>query len=341
MPKSGSLWVGTHEVPTITPITPLTHDASADVCVVGAGIAGLTTAYLLAREGRSVIVVDAGRVGGGQTSLTSAHLSYVPDRSFTEILRLHGPDGAHLARESHALAIDRIEAICHDEQVDCRFERLDGHLFLGKGKRASTLDEELDAARVAGASVERLHDPGACGLASGPCLRFARQAQFNPVEYMAGLAAGFERKGGRIFSGTKVVKAVGSKDTVVTTAAGPKVRAGAIVVATNSPFNDLVAIHTKQAPYHTYVIAARTPPGAIGAALYWDLEQPYHYARVHHATERELGGESDDPVDILIVGGEDHKAGQAQDAEARFERLEHWMRGHFAAAGPVEFRWSG
>src|SRR5262245_13738399 len=339
MPKSVSLWVGTGEVRTISP--PLTHDASADICVVGAGIAGLTTSYLLAREGRTVIVIDAGRVGGGQTSVTSAHLSYVPDRSFKEILRLHGPDGAHLARESHAIAIDRIEAICREEQVSCRFERLNGHLFIARGKRASTLDDELDAARVAGASVERFSEPGACGLTSGPCLRFARQAQFHPLEYLAGLAAAFERRGGRIFSGTTAVEVRASSDALVKTAAGHKIRAGAVVVATNAPFNDLVAIHTKQAPYHTYVIGARTPPGSVASELYWDLEEPYHYARLQRVTERELGGDNDDAVDILIVGGEDHKAGQAQDADARFERLEHWMRGHFHSAGAVEFRWSG
>jgi len=339
MPKSVSLWVGTGGVPTIPP--PLTHDDSADVCIVGAGIAGLTAAYLLAREGRSVIVIDAGRVGGGQTSVTSAHLSYVPDRSLKEILRLHGPDGAHLARESHAIAIDRIETICHEERVSCRFERLDGHLFLGKGRRASTLDEELDAARVAGASVERLTDPGECGLTSGPCLRFARQAQFHPLEYLAGLAAAIERRGGRIFSGTRAVETRSNNETFVKTEAGHRISAAAVVVATNSPFNDLVAIHTKQAPYHTYVIGARTPPGSIRSALYWDLEQPYHYARLQRVTECELGGDTDDPVDILIVGGEDHKAGQAQDAEARFERLEHWVRGHFPSADVVEFRWSG
>jgi glycine/D-amino acid oxidase-like deaminating enzyme/nitrite reductase/ring-hydroxylating ferredoxin subunit len=339
MPRSGSLWVATAEAPTRS--QPLTHDASADVCVVGAGIAGLTTAYLLAREGRSVIVVDARHAGGGQTAVTSAHLSCVPDRSFKEILRLHGPDGAHLARESHAVAIDRIEQICNEEHLSCGFERVDGHLFVARNKRASTLDEELDAARVAGASVERLHDPGVCGVTSGACLRFARQAQFHPLEYLAGLAAALERRGGRIFSETKAKEAVGGKNAFVRTSAGHRIQAGAVVVATNSPFNDLVAIHTKQAPYHTYVVGARTPPGAIGAALYWDLEDPYHYARVHRMTERDLGGDNDDAVDILIVGGEDHKAGQAQDADARFERIEHWMRDHFPPAGAVEFRWSG
>ena len=127
---------------------------------------------------------------------------------------------------------------------------------------------------------------------------------------------------------------------MVATAEGPTVEAGAVVVATNVPFVDRFAIHTKQAPYHTYVIAARVSPGSVKRALYWDTGDPYHYVRLHHTTNAALGGDNQDPVDLLIVGGEDHKAGQAQDAEARYERLEAWMRRHFPAGG-VEFRWSG
>jgi Rieske Fe-S protein len=119
------------------------------------------------------------------------------------------------------------------------------------------------------------------------------------------------------------------------------VAAGSIVVATNAPFNDRVAIHTKQAPYHTYVVAARVAPDAIAHALYWDTADPYHYVRLQRVTNAELKGDNPDPVDLLIVGGEDHKAGQASDAEERFASLESWMRARFAAAQEIEFRWSG
>src|SRR5213083_1862328 len=114
MPKSTSLWldtVHTFDAP------PLTTDQTADICVVGAGISGLTIAYLLARQGKSVVVVDARGVGAGETSMTTAHLSYVIDDTFREIQRLHGPDGARLACQSHRTAIDQIERICSDESI--------------------------------------------------------------------------------------------------------------------------------------------------------------------------------------------------------------------------------
>jgi glycine/D-amino acid oxidase-like deaminating enzyme/nitrite reductase/ring-hydroxylating ferredoxin subunit len=338
MSKSTSPWIDTSHRPSTS---PLTTDAAADVCIVGAGIAGLTTAYLLARDGLSVAVIDAGSVGNGQTAVTSAHLSYVIDDTFREILRLHGPDGARLARESHATAIDAIEGICRDEHIDCRFERVDGYLFLGRTDKESTLDEELEAARAAGAKVNRLPQAPVTGFSSGPCLRFPAQGQFHPLKYLNGLATAIQRRRGQIYTGTRAVEVVGGPSSCVKTADGHVVRARSIVIATNSPFNDTVAIHTKQAPYHTYVIGARVTPGAIAHALYWDTEDPYHYIRLHRTSNRELGGDNDDPIDILIVGGEDHKAGQAQDADARFGKLEAWMRERFVAAGAVEFRWSG
>jgi glycine/D-amino acid oxidase-like deaminating enzyme/nitrite reductase/ring-hydroxylating ferredoxin subunit len=320
---------------------PLTRDANADVCIVGAGIAGLTTAYLLAREGKSVVVIDAGSVGNGHTAVTTAHLSNVIDDTFKEMLRLHGPDGARLASQSHSSAIDAIERICTDEHIDCRFERVDGYLFLGAKDKESTLDEELEAARAAGARVNRLPQAPVTGFTSGPCLRFPAQGQFHPLKYLNGLTTAIQRRGGEIYSDTPAREVVGAQHACVRTAAGHAIRASSIVIATNSPFNDLVAIHTKQAPYHTYAIGARVKPGTITPALYWDTEDPYHYVRLQRSTNAELGGDNGEPVDILIVGGEDHKAGQAQDAEARFARLESWMRDRFPSAREVEFRWSG
>jgi glycine/D-amino acid oxidase-like deaminating enzyme/nitrite reductase/ring-hydroxylating ferredoxin subunit len=338
MPKSTSLWLDTTRA---FDAPPLDGDRTTDVCVVGAGIAGLTTAYLLAVQGQSVIVLDTRGVGGGETAMTTAHLSNEIDDRYEEIRRLHGPAGARLACESHRAAIDRIERICRDEQIDCGFERVNGYLFLGEGQRADTLERELEAARAAGMNVMKLPEADVAGFKSGPCLRFAGQAQFHPLRYLHGLAHACARRGVQIFGGTRATSVRGGPDAAVQTALGHTVRAQALVIATNSPFNDLVTIHTKQAPYHTYAIGARVAPGAITHALYWDTEDPYHYVRLQRTSNRELGGDNDEAVDILIVGGEDHKAGQASDAEARFERLEGWMRTHVPEAGVVEFRWSG
>ena len=338
MPRSDSLWIETAN-PGILP--PLQSDARADVCVVGAGIAGLTTAYLLAREGRSVVVLDDGRPGCGQTGVTTAHLAYEIDDSYVEMVRLHGVEGARLAYHSHRAAIDRIEAIAQLEGIDCDFERVSGYLFPADGHSAREIDDELAAARKAGVTVQRLDAAPVKGFYTGACLHFPRQGQFHPLRYLNGLVASLQRMGAQLHGGTRATAVHGGEWARVETAAGHTVTARAVVVATNVPFNDRLAIHTKQAPYHTYVIAARCAPGSITHALYWDTADPYHYVRLQRVTNSQLGGDNDEPVDLLIVGGEDHKAGQAQDAEERFASLDEWMRRHFPAAREVEFRWSG
>src|SRR4051794_28791097 len=258
--QSTSVWMATTAVPQRT---ALVEDTNADVCVVGAGIAGMTTAYLLAREGKSVVVLDDGPIAGGQTQRTTAHLSNALDDRYFEAERLHGTRGARLAAESHTAAIDRIESIVRDEHLDCDFERLDGFLFLPTGEDEGVLDRELAAAHRAGlTAVERLPRAPLTPFDTGPCLRFPAQGQFHPLKYLAGLAEAIRRDGGRIFTGTHAASVEGGTPARVRTAAGPTVTAQAVVVATNTPINDRVAIHTKQAPYLTYVIGALVPAGS-------------------------------------------------------------------------------
>jgi len=142
-----SIWMATADV---SPRPTLSEDMTADVCVVGAGIAGLTTAYLLTDEGRSVIVLDDGAIAGGETSRTTAHLVNALDDRYFEIERLHGEKGARLAAESHTAAIDRIEAIVTREKIGCDFERLDGYLFVPPGDSTGVLAKELEAVHRAG-----------------------------------------------------------------------------------------------------------------------------------------------------------------------------------------------
>ena len=110
------------------------------------------------------------------------------------------------------------------------------------------------------------------------------------------------------------------------------IRAGHAVVATNSSIVDRVALHSKMSPYRTYVIGFAIDRGALPDALYWDTEEPYHYVRLQPG---------DNGRDFVLVGGEDHKSGEADDADKRFERLEQWARGKMPMLKDVTHRWSG
>jgi glycine/D-amino acid oxidase-like deaminating enzyme/nitrite reductase/ring-hydroxylating ferredoxin subunit len=328
--STGSVWTATAKLPSYA---PLTADTSADVCVIGAGISGLTTAYLLTQVGKTVVVLDDGAIGSGMTGVTTAHLVNALDDRFFTLERMHGERGSRLAAESHSAAIDQVERIVSREGIACDFARVDGYLILDPTHDEALLDRELDAVHRAG-----LHNVAKAARAplafdTGPCLRFPSQAQFHPLKYLAGLAEAIERGGGRIYGGTHATRIEGGKDAHVGTEQGRTVKAQAIVVATNTPVNDLVVVHTKQAPYMTYVIGALVPSGSVPQALFWDTGDPYHYVRIQAGV--------DATHDLLIVGGEDHKSGQADDIERRHARLEAWSRERFPSMGEVTYRWGG
>jgi glycine/D-amino acid oxidase-like deaminating enzyme/nitrite reductase/ring-hydroxylating ferredoxin subunit len=322
-----SVWVSTQDMPGCD---LLTHNADTDVCVVGAGIAGLTTAYLLGKAGKSVILLDDGPLASGETQVTTAHLSNAIDDRITNIERWHGIEGAHLAVQSHAAAIDQIERIATELEIDCDFRRVNGYLFLAPGDSEENLLAECAAARRASLNAEMIPRAPFGSYDTGPCLRFPNQARFHPLKYLARLSEAIKSQGGQIFTNSHCDTIEGGDECQVVVG-GKTVKAKAVVVATNTPINDMFAIHTKQAPYMTYVIGARIPRGSIADGLYWDTLHAYHYVRLQ---------ECDETHDWLIVGGEDHKSGQSRDSDQCHERLRTWAEGRFPI-GEIEFTWGG
>ncbi|HVF71984.1 MAG TPA: FAD-dependent oxidoreductase [Chthoniobacterales bacterium] len=336
-----SYWEATAAEPAVQ---PLRENSSADVCIVGAGISGLSVAYELARTGQKVIVLDDGAIGRGMTGRTTAHIVNALDDRYYDLEKYHGEDGARMAAQSHSAAIDWIETVVNREGIECDFERLDGYLFEPPNESLKNLEKEFEACRRAGLDVEWVARAPIDDFDTHRAIRFPRQAQFHPLKYLQGLADAIIRHGGSIFTGTKVEEAVGGENAHVITADKRTVTAKAIVVASNTPINDRYVIHTKQAPYTTYVVGLHVRPGDVNPALYWDTAEragmesgsgvvPYHYVRLAKGTEAE--------DNILVVGGEDHKTGQAEDFEQRFQRLEDWARVRWPKAGDVVFHWSG
>jgi glycine/D-amino acid oxidase-like deaminating enzyme/nitrite reductase/ring-hydroxylating ferredoxin subunit len=313
----------------------LQSDARADVCVVGAGIAGLSTAYELARAGRSVIVIDQARIGDGMTGRTTAHFTNAFDDRYARMIEVHGLQATQLLAESHTHAIERTAAIATAERMECELERIDGYLFAPSGGSTAVLEAELDAAEIAGVRGVELMERAPLGFDTGPALRFPDQLQLHPLKYLHGLARAILRMGGRIYTHTHADTIEGGPGARVQTEHGPQITASSIVVATNSPVNDLAVIHSKQSAWQTYAITVRMPCDLIQRALYWDTGDPYHYLR--------LGARHSDgvPHDLLIVGGEDHRTGQEDNTDERWTRLEAWVRVRFPSAGAVVDRWSG
>lgn len=318
----------------------LQSDLETDIVIVGAGLAGLSIGYCLVESGRNVVILEDGFVGSGESGRTTAHIVNALDDRYTEIEKYHGEEGSRLAAQSHTAAIDFIEKTVSKENINCDFKRLNGYLFLHESDDIKTLRDELEATRKAGIDTSLVeHAPG-INFEKGPFLLFPNQAQFHPLKYMHGLAKSIVEKGGKIYTQTHVDEV--RKHRVI--AGGHTIKSNHIVVATNTPINDLVTMHTKQFPYRSYVIGAPIPKASITPALWWDtgdqhskwVTMPYNYVRLQ---------EYNDDFDLLMCGGADHKTGQADEEdipeEDRYSIVEGWARKRFPAIGDIVYRWSG
>lgn len=318
----------------------LNRNMTADILIVGGGIAGLTTAYCLLKKGRKIVLVEDGLIGSGESGRTTAHLTCALDDRYFEIEKTFGEEASRKAAESHAAAINWIEKTINEENISGDFERVDGYLFIHPSDTEENLHKEFEATKKAGLSTEWKEQVPGIFSEHGPCIRFASQAQFHIMKYLQGLAQVILQMGGKIYTKTRA-RFINNKGAECN---GFDVSASQVVVATNTPVNDFVAIHTKQFPYRTYVIAAKVARDQIPHALWWDtgdkgskwVTAPYHYVRVQSF---------DDVSDLLIAGGEDHKTGQADDEgipeEERYLRLIEWTKERFPSVGEITYCWSG
>jgi glycine/D-amino acid oxidase-like deaminating enzyme/nitrite reductase/ring-hydroxylating ferredoxin subunit len=325
------IWYADARVPSYP--EPADGPIATDIVIVGAGIAGLTAALLLAKAGKQVTVLDDGEVGSGQTGRSSAHLNSAIDDGFVAIEKHHGPDGARVAYQSHAAAIDFLERMCREEQIDCGFARQDAYLF----GPVADLERELAAAQRAGvADVQLVATPALTGCSlTGPALRFGKQAKFDPLKYVLGLAAAAGRAGVRIHTGARVTTVEphnpknGERPIAIIDDGDATVEGDAILVAANAtaPLH-WMELNFKMASYRTYVVVLSIPAGSVADVQYTDSADPYHYCRLI-------------APDQLLVGGEDHRVGQFPAGSDPFARLTAWAKQTFPTAGDVINQWSG
>jgi glycine/D-amino acid oxidase-like deaminating enzyme/nitrite reductase/ring-hydroxylating ferredoxin subunit len=305
---------------------PLPGDLTVDVVVVGGGIAGLTTAWLLKKAGKKVAVLEMNPILTGQTGQTTAHLTELLDTPYSTLLQDFGEKGAQLAAASSRASIEQIAALVEELNIDCGFQRVPLYRYAETERELAQLKEEVAAARRVGLAASYTESVPLPFQVKG-AMRVEDQAQFHPRLYCRALAERIEGDGCHIFEDTRVTDVRDGTPCRVVTDRGT-VTATDVVEATTTPLNKLF-LHTKLYPYRTYVVAGRLE-APLEAALYYDSRDPYHYIRVQRV----------DGVDWLIVGGEDHKVGHDDATDTHFAALEAYTLRHFPVS-LIEHTWSG
>lgn len=307
----------------------LDGDLHVEIVVVGAGITGLTAAYLLARAGHSVAVFDRGRVAERDSGHTSAHLTMVSDRRLSSLVRSCGRDRARAVWDAGLSAIERIESIVRAEEIDCDFQYVPGYLHAVDGDAEpdggpKVFEQEASLASDLGFGASFVDDMPFVG---GPAALFERQGRVHAGRYLTGLARAVADHGGHIFEHSEVERAERTSLRVN----GRNVSCDRVVLATHVPTaGDTSKLQSKLARYTSYVVAGRIGKGEVPDALFWDTAVPYHYCRIQPATSH----------DVMIFGGEDHKTGQASHTAACLKRLEDTAAG-LVPGIQITHRWSG
>jgi glycine/D-amino acid oxidase-like deaminating enzyme/nitrite reductase/ring-hydroxylating ferredoxin subunit len=307
-----------------------------DVVIIGAGMTGLTSAYLLKQSGKRVAVFERERIGSGETGNTSAHVTHVTDMRLTALVDRFGRDAARRIWDGGDAAIDLIESNVDACDIRCGFQRVPGFLCspftAAAGKDdADLLRSEASLARELG-FFARYSSPGP--VTGKPAVAYADQALVHPLQYLAGLAAAVNGDGSVVCEMAEVGEVM--QDPLAVIVNGKTVACDDVIIATHVPLTGSTGLvsallfQTKLYPHSSYVLGARIDDDALAPGLYFDLSDPYYFLRVHEQQGARYA----------VFGGNDHKTGQETDTDARFASLELTLM-DLVPSAKIERRWSG
>jgi glycine/D-amino acid oxidase-like deaminating enzyme/nitrite reductase/ring-hydroxylating ferredoxin subunit len=324
--KNTSLWVDTAPQSDYPVLKPGLH---VDVAVLGGGIAGLTTALLLKRDGAKVAVVEAGRVGAGVTAYTTAKVTSLHGIQYQSVESSFGEDGARAYAEANEAGLARIAEFVEELDIDCDFRRKPAYTYAEDDIDRSKIEDEVEAASKAGlkASFTATTDlPWPVAAA----VRVDDQAEFHPRRYLLPLAAAVQGGGSHVFERSRAIAVGGNREHVRVSTTRGELTADQVVVATHFPFLDRGGYFARMHPERSYGLGLYLKRGAKAPqGMYLSTESPSHTVRSHPTARGEM----------VIAGGESHKTGQGGDTASRVARLEQWARERFDVAS-IEYRWS-
>ncbi|KAH0299873.1 FAD dependent oxidoreductase, partial [Aureobasidium melanogenum] len=355
MKTSGStdpVWVHTEPYSNRPHYPSLNQDLETDVCVIGSGIAGISTAYELVKKGVQVVMIEARDILSGESGRTSGHLASDIDDGYTEIKSKHGDKGALMHFESHDWAIKRVGEISKELGIECEYRTLPGYNIsqYPRGDKhheedVKMLKEEIAYSKTLGMDAEWKEGYAIKGWTGQVDQRdaavFYNQGTFHPTKYLLGVLKWLSQQPNfSCYTRTRMLQCqekgieimgFGSKEVKVTTEAGNTISCKDVVMATCVPLQKLSVVAEMEYD-RTYCIAVRIPKGSYEDSLIYDTAEAYKYIRFTECDEKD---------DYLVIGGCDHKVGQHGNEKENYEELERWTRERFTQVGTTDYKWSG
>jgi len=316
---SQSLWL---QSAPATDYPPLPGDLEVDVAVLGGGLAGLTTALMLKREGARVAVLEAVRVGSGVTGNTTAKVSALQSTVYSTIRRSHGEEAAATYAIASRAAVEEIAVLAADEGIECDLERRPAFTYAADESERSSVEQEAEAAQSAGLPAVLVDDVD-LPFPVPTAVRLDDQLQLHPVRYAQGLAAAVDGDGCVVHEQTRATSVKDGRPCRIETPHGT-VTAQQVVVATHYPLLDRGAYFARLEPTRSYCVAARIT-GTPSQGMSINAGSTTRSVRSYQ--------------DLLIVGGEGHTTGSSDATPERYERLEAFAREHWKVKA-ITHRWS-
>ena len=305
---------------------PLAADLRVGCCVIGAGITGLTTAYLLQRAGVKVAVVEMDGVACGVSGYTTAKVTSLQGRIYSRLEGKHGREAAALYADANQAALGMVAGLVREHSIDCDYETQPNHTYCEDPNDLSQIEQEADAASRAGLPVE-LVDEVALPYPIAGAVRLDGQAQFHPRKYLLALVDELERGGCLFFDDTRATGVDEGEPCVVETSGGT-VRADHVVVATHYTFLDRSMMFPRVHPKRSYALVGPVPSGNVPSGMYLSTEPTWSVRTVRAGDEV-----------LVLAGGSGHNVGQHYDTKERYAHLEAWARDRLGMT-EVRHRWS-
>lgn len=321
-----SLWVATTELPTFP---RLAEDIETDVAVVGAGITGITTAYLLAKAGKDVVLIEAGQILNGTTGHTTAKVTAQHGLIYHEFLNHFGDEKTRLYYEGNREAIEFIRDIVGGDEEKFGLKLEDAYIYAQtEDKYLSKLEDEIKA-------YEKLGIPGEwqeslpLPLPVLGAIKMPGQYQFHPLQYLKHLTEQFLKLGGRIYENTTMDEKVETEGpiTLLTKRGGHRITCNHAVSASHFPFYDGKGLFfTRLHVERSYAVAVK-PETAYPGGMFLSVDQP----------TRSLRSATYNGEELVIVGGENHPTGRSICTHQHYENLELFA-GNLLGASAIPYR---